>query len=121
MRLCRFELWNVSHTNGGWIPTVTSLAAAQPVGTAAARSQALARWRAIPRYIATEIANQREGLRVGYTAPRGNVRIVLTPLDTLLATPLEESPLYDPARRDPNPAFRGAGAAGIRRAILPAI
>jgi len=37
MRLCRFELWNVSHTNGGWIPTVTSLAAAQPVGTAAAR------------------------------------------------------------------------------------
>jgi len=71
MRLCRFELWNVSHTNGGWIPTVTSLAAAQPVGTAAARSQALARWRAIPRYIATEIANQREGLRVGYTAPQG--------------------------------------------------
>src|SRR5206468_2318584 len=57
-RLCRFELWNVSHTNGGWVPTVTSLAAAQPVGTPAARNQALARWRAIPRYIATETANQ---------------------------------------------------------------
>ena len=121
MRLCRFELWNVSHTNGGWIPTVTSLAAAQPVGTAAARSQALARWRAVPRYIATEIANQREGLRVGYTAPQGNVRIVLTQLDTLLATPLEESPLYDPARRDSTPAFRSAVARVIEREIVPAM
>src|SRR3989441_12147823 len=101
MRLCRFELWNVSHTNGGWIPTVTSLAAAQPVGTAAARSQALARWRAVPRYLATEIANQREGLRVGYTAPQGEGRIVLTQLDTLLAAPLEESPLHGPGRRGP--------------------
>src|SRR3989442_10546120 len=107
MRLCRFELWNVSHTNGGWIPTVTSLAAAQPVGTAAARSQALARWRAVPPYIATEIANQREGLRGGYTAPQGNVRIVVTPLDTLLATPLEESPPYDPARPDSTPPLPG--------------
>src|SRR2546428_1120761 len=121
MRLCRFELWNVSHTNGGWIPTVTSLAAAQPVGTAAARSEALARWRDIARYIATEIENQREGLRVGYTAPRGNVRIVLTQLDSLLATPLEESPLYDPARRDSTPAFRSALARAIEREVVPAM
>src|SRR5437879_2536110 len=89
--------------------------ASRAVGTAAARSQALARWRAVPRYIATEIANQREGLRVGYTAPQGNVRIVLTQLDTLLATPLEESPLYDPARRDSTPAFRSAVARVIER------
>src|SRR5207247_78962 len=95
--------------------------AAQPVGTAAARSQALARWRAIPRYIATETANQREGLRIGYTAPQGNVRIVLTQLDTLLATPLEESPLYDPARRDSTPAFRSALARAIEREIVPAM
>jgi len=120
-RLCRFELWNVSHTNGGWVPMVTSLAAAQPVGTPAARSQALARWRAIPRYIATETANQREGLRIGYTAPQGNVRIVLTQLDTLLATPLEQSPLSHPARRDSTPAFRSALARAIEREIVPAM
>src|SRR2546430_12848910 len=120
-RLCRFELWNVSHTNGGWVPIVTSLAAAQPVGTAAARNQALARWRAIPRYVATETVNQREGLRVGYTAPQGNVRIVLTQLDTLLATPLQESPLYDPARRDSTPAFRSGLARAIEREIVPAM
>src|SRR5207244_12439410 len=81
----------------------------------------LARWRAVPRYIATEIANQREGLRVGYTAPQGNVRIVLTQLDTLLATPLEESPLYDPARRDSTPAFRSAVARVIERESVPAL
>src|SRR5436309_10465832 len=120
-RLCRFELWNVSHTNGGWVPTVTSLAAAQPVGTPAARSQALARWRAIPRYIATETANQREGLRIGYTAPQANVRIVLTQLDTLLATTLEESPLYDRALADSPPAFRSALARAIEREIVPAM
>src|SRR2546430_13748944 len=120
-RLCRFELWNVSHTNGGWVPIVTSLAAAQPVGTAAARNQALARWRAIPRYVATETVNQREGLGFGYRAPRGNVRIVLTQLDTLLATPLQESPLYDPARRDSTPAFGSALARAIEREIVPAM
>src|SRR2546422_988115 len=99
-RLCRFELWNVSHTNGGWIPIVTSLAAAQPVGTPAARSQVLARWHAIPPYIATENANQPEGAPVGYPAPPGNVRVGLAQLGTPPATPLQESPLYDPARRD---------------------
>ncbi len=120
-RLCRFELWNVSHTNGGWLSLITSLAAVQPVGTDAARRQALARWRAIPAYIATETANQREGLRVGYTAPQGNVRIVLTQLDTLLATPLEQSPLYDPARRDSTRAFRAQFGRVVEREVVPAM
>ncbi len=120
-RLCRFELWNVSHTGGGWLAVVTSLGAVQPVGTDAARREALARWRAIPGYIATATANQREGLRVGYTAPQGNVRIVLTQLDTLLVTPLEQSPLYGPARRDSAPGFRAALGRVITREITPAM
>src|SRR5216117_2517439 len=28
-RVCRYPLWNVSHAAGGWLPTVTALAAAQ--------------------------------------------------------------------------------------------
>ena len=99
-RVCRFELWSVAHTGGGWLSTITSLAALQPVGSDEARRQVLARWRAIPAYIATETANHREGLRRGYTAPRGNVQIALNEIDTVLATALEQSPLYDPARRD---------------------
>ena len=118
-RVCRFELWSVAHTGGGWLSTVTSLAALQPVGSDDARRQTLARWRAVPAYIAAEMANHREGLRRGYTAPRRNVEIALTEIDTLLSTPLEQSPLYDPARRDSTPGFGAELAQVIEHEIIP--
>ncbi len=120
-RVCRFELWSVAHTGGGWLSTVTSLAALQPVGTDDARREVLARWRAVPAYIATETANHRNGLRRGYTAPRGNVQIALDQIDTLLATPIDQSPLYDPARRDSTPAFAAELAQVIAQEITPAM
>jgi len=120
-RVCRFELWSVAHTGGGWLSTITSLAVLQPVGSDEARGQVLARWRAIPAYIATETANHREGLRRRYTAPRGNVQIALNEIDTLLATALEQSPLYDPARRDSTPAFVRDLAQIIAQEIAPAM
>ena len=120
-RVCRFELWSVAHTGGGWLSTITSLAALQAVGTDDARRQTLARARAIPAYIATETQNHRRGIRLGYTAPRHNVEIALSELDTLLATPLEQSPLYDPARRDSTPQFRAELARTIERQIMPAM
>ena len=49
----------------------------QPVGTDKARNEALARWGPLPKYIDTEIGNLREGLKRGYSAPKGNVRIVI--------------------------------------------
>ena len=118
-RVCRFELWSVAHTGGGWLSTVTSLAALQPVGSDDARRQTLARWRAVPAYIAAEMANHREGLRRGYTTPRRNVEIALTEIDTLLSTPLEQSPLYDPARRDSTPGFGAELAQVIEHEIIP--
>ncbi|HEX9348618.1 MAG TPA: DUF885 domain-containing protein [Gemmatimonadales bacterium] len=120
-RVCRYELWSVAHTGGGWLSTITSLAALQGVGTDEARRQVLARWRAIPAYIATETANHREGLRRGYTAPRHNVEIALSEIDTLLAAPIERSPLYDPARRDSTAGFGAELAQVIGREIVPAM
>src|SRR5258705_2598629 len=120
-RVCRYELWSIAHTGGGWLATLTSLAALQRVGTDEARRQTLARWRAVPAYIATELANHREGLRREYTAPRGNVEIALREIDSLLATPTPQSPLYDPARRDATPEFRAELARVIDSAIAPAI
>jgi len=120
-RVCRFELWSVAHTGGGWLSTVTALAALQGVGTEDARRQVLTRWHAVPAYIATEMANHREGLRRGYTAPRHNVEIALTEIDTLLATPIDVSPFYDPARRDSTPGFGAELAPLIEREIIPAM
>ena len=120
-RVCRFELWSVAHTGGGWLSTVTSLATLQGVGTDQARRQVLARWRAVPPYVATEVANHREGLRRGYTAPRHNVEIALKEIDTLLATPLASSPLNDPARRDSTPEFVTELGQVIEQQILPAM
>ena len=112
-RVCRYELWSVAHTGGGWLATITALATLQGVGSDDARRQVLARWHAIPAYIATETANHREGLRRGYTAPRGNVQIVLNPV--------EQSPLYDPARRDSTPGFGAELAQLIEQEIIPAM
>ena len=120
-RVCRYELWSVAHTGGGWLSTITALATLQGVGTDDARRQALARWRAVPAYIETETANHREGLRRGYTAPRHNVEIALRELDTLLATPVEQSPLYDPARRDSTPEFQAELRRIIESDIVPAM
>ena len=120
-RVCRFELWSVAHTGGGWLSTITALAALQAVGTEDARREVLSRWHAVPAYIATELANHREGLRRGYTAPRHNVEIALTEIDTLLATPIEVSPFYNPARRDSTPGFGAELAQLIEREILPAM
>ena len=120
-RVCRYELWNVGHTGTGAIAVVTSLPALQPVGTEVARRQTVTRWRAIRGYLATEEANQRAGLRLGFSAPQGNVRITLTQLDTLLGTPLERSPLADPARRDTTPAFQAELERMLAAEVLPAL
>src|SRR5438045_3197829 len=120
-RVCRYELWSVAHTGGGWMSTITSLATLQAVGTDDARRQALARWRAVPAYIETETTNHREGLRRGYTAPRHNVELALKEIDTLLATPVEQSPLYDPARRDSTPEFQAELRRIIESDITPAM
>ena len=66
----------------GWQVQFGYLVTIQPVGTDEARHEALARWSALPGYIDTEIANLREGLRLGYSAPKGIVRIVIDQMNT---------------------------------------
>src|SRR5438094_70259 len=67
------------------------------------------------------MANQREGLRLGYSAPQGNVRLVIKQLDQLLDQRLDRSPLYAPALRDSTPAFRDELRRFIENAILPTV
>jgi len=119
-RVCRQELMPLSQLSG-WQNAFAYLAQIQPVGTPEARAAALARWRRIPAYLDTEIANLREGVRLGYTVPKGNVRVILEQLDQLLAAPAAASPLAAPARRDSTPEFRAEMLQVVEREINPAI
>jgi uncharacterized protein (DUF885 family) len=118
-RVCRDELWNVSQMTG-WQVNDGYLVTIQPVGTPEARSEALARWKTLPKYIDTEIANLQEGIKAGITAPKLAVRIVIEQVRSLAATPLEDSPFGSPIKRDKDPEFRKAFTALVRDEIVPA-
>jgi uncharacterized protein (DUF885 family) len=119
-RMCRYDLWTVSQMVNGWQIGSSYLATIQPVGNEQARQEALARWSRLPHYIDTEIANLREGLKQGYSAPKGNVRLVMAQMDTLIATPLAESPFDSPSVRDKTPDFQRAFDTLVREQITPA-
>jgi uncharacterized protein (DUF885 family) len=121
LRICREELWRVASYVNGWQAVYTDLALLQPVGTDTLRALALARARALPGFVANEIDNLREGLRLGYSSPKVIVQNVIGQLDGILATPTVRSPFYSPAQRDSTPAFRIALGAVIERELNPAI
>ncbi len=120
-RACRNELWSVSQFVNSWQAWFGYLVTIQPVGTDQARAEALARWRALPQYLDTEIANLREGLTQGYSAPKANVRIVVDQMNILIATPVRDSPFDSPAVRDTTPSFQQEFDALVRDQIVPAI
>ena len=120
VRVCRSELWTVSQFVNGWQVQDGYTVTIQPVGTDAARKDALARWSRLPHYVDTEIANLREGLKAGYSAPRGNVRIVIDQMETLIATPTAESPFDSPSVRDKTPEFAAQFDLLVREQIVPA-
>jgi uncharacterized protein (DUF885 family) len=119
-RICRYELWSVSQFVNGWQVQDSYTVTIQPVGTEAARTEALARWSRLPHYVDTEIANLRDGLKAGYSAPKGNVRIVIDQMNTLIATPTAESPFDSPSIRDKSPEFAQQFDLLVREQIVPA-
>jgi uncharacterized protein (DUF885 family) len=118
LRVCKYELWPVNQMSG-WPFMTTQLAAIQPVGSEQARREALARWGKLPRYLENELDNLREGLRNGYTTPKANVRLFIEQLDSMLAKPVEDWPMYSPASRDESPEFKKAWAALLSEQIKP--
>ena len=120
LRICRRELWNINHFSG-WQSTFAQLAEQQPVITAQDRDQALALWADLPRFLATEAADQQLGLNSGYSAPQSVVRRVIAQLDQLAAGPPETSPFASPAKRSTNAAFQQAFYTLIATRIDPAL
>ena len=119
-RVCRTELWPANQMLG-WQTAFAPLAAAQPVGMAQNRTDAIERWRQLPTYLKAEISNMREGLRLGYTTPRHNVELTIQQLEDILKEPTTKSPFYSPAERDSVAEFRQAWAALLDDELNPAI
>ncbi|HEY0144145.1 MAG TPA: DUF885 domain-containing protein [Thermoanaerobaculia bacterium] len=119
-RVCRSELWPVNQMSG-WQVSIANLANTQPVTNDEQRRAAIARFSAFPRTLENEIANLREGLRLGYSTPRRNVGLVIEQLDKLLATPVAESPFFSPAKRASDAAFTTQWTALVTGTIYPAI
>ena len=118
-RICRPELLPLNQ-QGGWQIALPVIAQIQPVGTPELRTASLRRWHDVARYVDTEIANLREGLRLGYTQPRGNAQTVVDQLNDLLKLPAESSPFAGLAARDSAPGFRDSVVSIVMREILPA-
>lgn len=104
-RIGNGELWSTSPTFNGWLGRMATLAGAQPLATAGDEEAALRRFGELPRYVGQEIENAREGVRLGYTAPRSNVLAALRQLEAYLAAPVEASP-FVAMGRERGPAFR---------------
>jgi uncharacterized protein (DUF885 family) len=119
--VCRFELWNLNTSVPGWQASYTSLAGLQPVGTDSLRRQAVARVRALPRFLRTEQANLEAGIRQGYVAPKAVAQGVLRQLDGILAGPPDSSPFASPAQRDSTPAFRRTYLQALGDDLYPAL
>jgi uncharacterized protein (DUF885 family) len=120
-RVCHNEYWAGVNQMFGWQVSLPRLAAVQPVGTDDLRQQALTRWRGLDTQIDNEIANLREGLRQGYSAPRVNVRRVIQQMEELVAMPPAQSPFASPMQRDSNPEFRREFEQVMANDLYPAV
>ncbi len=119
-RVCKDELWAVRQM-GGFQVSFADLALSQPVGTPELRAQALARFSKMPAYVATQIANLREGVRLGYTQWQGNVVQVIEQLDRLTTGDVEATPYFGPATNDPDPQFRAQWRELLVRDVMPSL
>jgi uncharacterized protein (DUF885 family) len=117
-RACRPELWTAHQY--GWQTSLLEMLDIQPVGTKEARAQALARWSQLPRFLETEMANLREGLRLGYSAPRENVEIAISQLEALLGATRIESQFWNPAKRDADESFQRQWRDLVEANMVPA-
>ena len=116
-RLCRDELWAASTTTSWhtWIPFVFDI---QPLETPELRAQALTRFAAMDTYIDNEIDNLREGLRLGYSAPRVTVEAVPGQVRSLISP---DSIFLGPALRTDDTAFAEAVEQIYTEQIAPSL
>jgi uncharacterized protein (DUF885 family) len=116
---CRTHLWEIK--TFAWQVLLGQFAELQTVGDARSRAQIIARYSSVPEFVNQEIENLREGLRLGFSAPRTAVRAVVQQMDSLLAQPLTQSTYFSPAERDVDESFKRAWTQVVNTKIQPAL
>lgn len=120
LRVCRHELWDLSHMSG-WHRSLPTVAQAQPVDSPQRRAEALARWAGLPAHVEAQIDNLRRGLEAGYAAPAAVVRRVVAQVDAIASADGDASALWSPAARSDDPAFAAAYARLLAETVNPAL
>src|SRR6478609_8970673 len=112
------EAWAVDPLDGPQV-TFLNIASFQPLRDDTDAEALLARWRQMAPWITRHIGSSREAMADGIVAPQALVRSVVAELDDLLARPVEDWPLQDPARD--LPAGVSPAVAETLRRDLPAV
>ena len=116
-RVCRSHLWAASTTTA-WYTSLPFLFDYQPLSTAENRQDALDRLTALGPFIDQDIANLREGLRRGYSAPRVTVEDVPEQVRSLLK---ENNPFLGMAARVSDDEFSDTAVYVFETIVAPAI
>jgi len=92
LAVCRNEVWGVSPTFNSWLARFTALSGKLRFDTPEQREASIVRMAQMAEYIDTEVANLRDGVELGYVAPRRMVQAATDVLDSFLALPAGQTP-----------------------------
>jgi uncharacterized protein (DUF885 family) len=119
LRHCRLHEWAVDPRDGPQV-LFLNLANLQTVTTPAQGRALVGRWQKLGPDLDGRIANLRRGLAAGKVATRGGVERVLRQLDDLLASPVADWVLMEPARAA-HPDWPEADRAAVRAGLTQAV
>ena len=119
-RVCQSHLWTIHQMEAFYI-WFQYIAETQPIGDAISRENAIKRWKKIPQYIQSDIANNKHGLETGYALPKIVIEQVIDQLGQLLTVPMDENVFYIIATRDEDTAFKKDVEAVVVNEIMPLI
>ena len=125
--VCRFDTWSVSARSSA-LTFTNGLAEAPRLETPEDAASLLARYRALPAYIAGVTANLQRGLERDRVGNRESIEKVVAMVAEQLRLPVAESPLMRPAQTPPKglsteeaEAWRSDLQAAVRDDIRPAL
>ncbi len=119
-RVCQSHLWTIHQMDAFYI-WFKYIAETQPIGDSISRQNAIKRWKKIPKYIQSDIANNKQGLESGYALPKIVIEQVINQLDQLLADPIDKNVFFIIATRDEDADFKKEIGQIVINEIMPVI